>query len=75
MRFGDGNRFRPALESLADRINPSTLVPTSDGADSQELIAIYTRSGSVAAHPADEGTTTLEGHECLVFYLGGLPSP
>jgi hypothetical protein len=71
MRIGNGNRFRPALESLADRLNPSTLVPTSDGADSQELIVVYTRTGSIASYPVDSGSAPLEGHECLVLYVGG----
>lgn len=52
------NRFTPILESLGDRVNPSTVTDLD--------VVVY------AGRDVSETSTTLEGQECLVFYLGGI---
>jgi hypothetical protein len=51
-------RFTPSLEMLGDRLTPSTLLP-----------AEQTRQVSVVVDMSPES-----GDECLVFFLGGIPS-
>ena len=100
-------RFAPRLESLGERLNLSTLVPTAqaeaaylpsrfilvESVRPDESMSQIVPTGTVvftvdgAASPSDqpliwfsegpapaEAGTILEGHECLVFYLGGIPS-
>jgi hypothetical protein len=59
------NWFVPELESLDERLNTSSAIPPQV----TELSVVVSSS-----RPVSEAPTTLEGHECLVFFLGGIPS-
>jgi hypothetical protein len=73
-------RFRPSLETLGERLNLSAATPVDldvivySGRELSvdregEYSWAYLVKRVLASSPA-----TLEGHECLVFYLGGIPS-
>lgn len=70
MRF----RFTPALEQLGDRVNPSTLATAP--LDAWDYTPTMTRQITIVQDLCEDGArrTTLEGQECLVFFLGGIPS-
>jgi hypothetical protein len=70
MRF----RFTPALEQLGDRVNPSTLATAPF--DVWDYTPTMTRQITIVEDLSEDGEhrTTLEGQECLVFFLGGIPS-
>ena len=59
------NRFVPELESLDERLNLSSAIPPQF---TELSVVVY------SSRPLSETPATLEGHECLVFYLGGVPS-
>jgi hypothetical protein len=67
-------RFAPRLEPLDDRVNPSALAGATPGVG--DYTPTTTRQITIVEdlQVGRPGLMTLEGQECLVFFLGGIPS-